>query len=381
MNNGHRVPELEQETQTQPEKSETGCPSIDTRQPDEIAIDGLTGCSSTQVLSGRASTLSNRGHDYHFQVSEIAELGIEQVRAADSPRTAGEDAAHIRALAQTEATFPPILVHRATMRVIDGMHRLRVARIRGVSRIRVCYFDGTDDEAFVVAVKSNIAHGLPLSLRDRKAAALRILRSYPHWSDRSVAIIAGISHKTVGAIRERSTGEVPQSTTRLGQDGRTRQLASENGRLRALELIKTNPNATAEQIARQAEISLTTAKDVRRRLRSGDDPIPAKLRLSRMTPSHLKSKRNSLAASEREQRAFSASTVKNLWSDPSLRFTQAGRTVLRCLDLHLRAESGWDELADKIPEHCITVMEEMAIQCADDWSRFATRIALRTRSQ
>jgi hypothetical protein len=41
-------------------------------------------------------------------------------------------------------------------------------------------------------MKLNAAHGLPLSLADRKAAARRILGSYSDWSDRSIAAIAGI---------------------------------------------------------------------------------------------------------------------------------------------------------------------------------------------
>ncbi len=44
--------------------------------------------------------------------------------------------AHARSLAQTEADLPPIVVHRTTTRVIDGMHRLTAAGLRGEREIR-----------------------------------------------------------------------------------------------------------------------------------------------------------------------------------------------------------------------------------------------------
>jgi hypothetical protein len=61
------------------------------------------------------------------------------------------------------------------MRVIDGMHRLRAAQLRGDHGVEVKFFDGDADEAFIAAVRANITHGLPLTLADRKAAAQRIL--------------------------------------------------------------------------------------------------------------------------------------------------------------------------------------------------------------
>ena len=67
------------------------------------------------------------------------------------------------------------------MRVVDGMHRLQAARLNGAKTIVARFFHGDDEAAFVEAVKSNIAHGLPLSLADRKAASLRIITAHPPW--------------------------------------------------------------------------------------------------------------------------------------------------------------------------------------------------------
>ncbi|MEU4746566.1 ParB/RepB/Spo0J family partition protein, partial [Actinosynnema sp. NPDC023658] len=125
---------------------------------------------------------------------------------ADSPRLDGEDPDHIRLLAGTTAPLPPILVHRSTMRVIDGMHRLRAAMLRGDTEIAVEFFDGTEAEAFARGVRENVTHGLPLSRADREAAAARIITAHREWSDRALAQLTGLSATTVAAVRARSTG-------------------------------------------------------------------------------------------------------------------------------------------------------------------------------
>ena len=201
-------------------------------------------------------------------------LPISSLRAGDSPRLGGEDTQHIRLLAESEAPLPPIVVHRATMRIIDGMHRLRVAHLRGRRTIDVVFFDGTEDEAFVMAVQANMAHGLPLCRADREAAAARLLTRDPRRSDRWIASIAGLSAGTVAAIRRRSGRGGEPDAARIGQDGRVRPLNSAAGRQLARDAILQNPGASLREIATAAGISPTTVRDVRERLRRGEDPVP-----------------------------------------------------------------------------------------------------------
>ena len=140
--------------------------------------------------------------------STIHTVPIESLLPADSPRLEGLNDGHARALAESGTAFEPILVHRDTGRVVDGMHRLRAAMLRGERRIAVLYVDGASADLFIRSVQANINHGLPLTLGDRKAAALRILATHPHWSDRAIAAVTGVSPKTVGAVRgRRSNGE------------------------------------------------------------------------------------------------------------------------------------------------------------------------------
>jgi hypothetical protein len=58
-------------------------------------------------------------------------LVIESLALEMSPRQGGENNEHARALAESEERLPPIVVHGPSMRVIDGIHRVRAAIIRG----------------------------------------------------------------------------------------------------------------------------------------------------------------------------------------------------------------------------------------------------------
>ncbi|MCX4231292.1 MULTISPECIES: helix-turn-helix domain-containing protein [Streptomyces] len=159
------------------------------------------------------------------------------------------------------------------MRVIDGMHRLLAARLRGQQTIEVEFFDGSPEDAFLRAVASNVPHGLPLSLADRRTAAARIIASHPQMSDRAIARAAGLGAKAVAAIRRRSSGGVPQLGARVGRDGKVRPLSSVEGRRRAAELIAERPQASLREVARYAGISPATVSDVRKRLESGQAPV------------------------------------------------------------------------------------------------------------
>lgn len=303
-------------------------------------------------------------------LGEVVAVPIDKLRMADSPRIAGEDVSHAHALAETAASLPPIIVHRATMRVIDGMHRLRAARMKGAATIPARFFDGAADAAFVLGVEANIEHGLPLSLADRKAAARRILETFPYWSDRAVAAKTGLAHKTVGALRRRSTGEIPQSATRVGRDGRARPLDVSEQRRRAVELLRENPDASLHEVARTTGISRSTVQDVRARLRAGESAVaPARA---------LSAHRVAGCGDRQAQVADIAAVIRQLRSDPSLRFTESGRALLRWLDAGVSLGLHSDDLADSMPEHCVVLITQVVQQCVDSWQRLATRLEQRS---
>jgi ParB-like chromosome segregation protein Spo0J len=297
---------------------------------------------------------------------------IDSLMVGVSPRIAGENLEHARALAETDTPLPPILVHRDTMRVIDGMHRLLAARLKGCEKIEVQFFDGDDHDAFVAAVRANIAHGLPLSLADREMAATRIVGSHPHWSDRAIAEATGLSADTVSRIRSDSASQAPQVDARLGRDGRLRPLSSAAGRRIASRIIAERPQASLREIAAESGISPTTVRDVRDRLRRGDNPVPAKEAHAEQknSPMHRNGKTRKRTAADRKSQNKDL-TLKKLQRDPSLRMNEDGRRLLRWLAAHSIHPGDWYDLKDRIPAHCVSLVAELALEYAEEWKEVA----------
>lgn len=135
---------------------------------------------------------------------------MDELLPGDSPRLYGESIAPVQILTDTRDPLPAIVVRRETMRVVDGMHRLRPATARGDREIAVEYFDGRAAEAVFRAVYDNVVHSLPLCV-DRVAAVQRVI-----GSDRADAAVVGRSPPAVGAIRRRTTERNSQSNARIG---------------------------------------------------------------------------------------------------------------------------------------------------------------------
>ncbi|GAA4263740.1 transcriptional regulator protein [Dactylosporangium darangshiense] len=303
-------------------------------------------------------------------------LPVSSLRPADSPRQSGEDAEHIRMLARIDANLPAIIVHRPTMRVVDGMHRLGAARIRGDAMIQVRLFDGTEQEAFVLAVRANIAHGLPLRYDDRTRAAERVIASHPGWSDRAIAAVVGLGARTVGNIRRRLQRErsTEEALVRTGRDGRVRPVNNAEGRLRASELIKRRPEASLREIAREAGVSPSTVRDVRLRIERGDDPLPAARRSRSDGPA---------APSEPDRSAGPdlGAMLQGLQNDPALRFSESGRGLLRWILLRAVRTDEWAEVIDKVPPHTAYIIAELARTCAEEWRQLAEDVERRGAEQ
>ncbi|GLY02196.1 MULTISPECIES: ParB N-terminal domain-containing protein [Actinoplanes] len=308
----------------------------------------------------------------------IIELKISSLSLSGSPRLAGGDAEHLEAMVAAQGELPPIVVHRPTMRVIDGAHRIRAAVRRGATTITGRLFDGTDDEAFVLSVWLNVSHGLPLALADRKRAAERIAVSHPQWSDRRVAAVTGISPGTVADIRRRVNGTSAPESSRIGQDGRVRPLDCSAGRLLAGRLMSENPNLSLRQVARAAAISPETARDVRNRLHSGTELVPTR-RPRDTTPAATGTGRdqhlNLVRSGMRPEPVLDhAVVVSRLMGDPALRYTDTGRNLLRLLTLHTRWAKEWETIVDNVPPHCADVVADLARQFSGLWADFATRV-------
>lgn len=298
---------------------------------------------------------------------------------ADSPRLAGVNNEHAGLLAEMDGPLPPILVDKREKRVIDGMHRVRAAALRGLQKIEARLVDCSADELFLLSVVSNIRHGLPLSLADRKKAALRVIQTWGEWSDRAIAARVGLSHKTVGALR-RKIGEGAQSATRIGRDGRTRPLTTAHGRRTAADLLREHPEESLSKVARLSGISQSTARDVRRRLVNSEDPVPCRPIGAAAIPGPRSancSRPNAKLLAGIDPSNARWRHVQELRSDPSLRATEAGRTFLRAVEPHVRNEVDWDTIADNLPPHWLDTITELARLCAGNWQRLVRQLAAR----
>lgn len=296
---------------------------------------------------------------------------VDSLVAADSPRLDGLNQEHVEVLAQRDVE--PILVHRETRRVVDGMHRLQAARLRGEELVPVRYLDGPASEVFLRSVEANVAHGLPLTLRDRKAAARRILASHPDLSDRAVARVAGLSPKTVGAVRRASSEEVPQSKVRVGADGRSRPLDAARRREAARAFIAERPGATLHQIAAGAGVSVSTACEIRQRVRRDEAEQPSsRPGVTRGLRDRRRAAGAGAPAPGRPARTARAQRIETLAKDPSLRFTESGRALLRWLNEHAPDLEAGRQLMAAVPPHCAAAVADLADSYAREWLRFAS---------
>ena len=212
---------------------------------------------------------SPEGEAVPGEAAKVSMVSLANLRRGPVLRVMGEDHAHARLLACTPVPLPPILVERSTMRVIDGLHRVLAARMRGATTIAAYFFEGTEAEAFLAAVRANIEHGKPLSLADREHAAERLVTLHPDWSDRGIAETCGLSPKTAGRVRARASVEIPHLHTRVGKDGRARPVDPDAGRQRISAALIADPDAPLREIARRTATSVGTVRSVRRRLEEG----------------------------------------------------------------------------------------------------------------
>jgi ParB-like chromosome segregation protein Spo0J len=296
---------------------------------------------------------------------------IDTLRPGDSPRLGGLNEEHVRILAQTEEPLPPILVHRPTMTVVDGLHRLRACRLRGDRFIEARLLDGRPEAVFLAAVKANVAHGMPLTLIERKAAAERILRTHAHWADRLIAASTGLSAATVGALRERVPEQREEPATRIGRDGKARPLDPAEKRRHASEVIRARPGASLREIAQAAGISPATAHDVRKRLEKGQDPVPDGQR------AETEAKKRNGAAVPGTVPLQPRIIMDKLRQDPALRFSDSGRELLRWLSTQVSGAERCGEIADCVPPHAMTMVAELVRSSADCLNSLAAELERR----
>jgi transposase len=255
------------------------------------------------------------------------------------------------------------------MQVLDGLHRVKVARVRGDTKILARLVDGTEPDAFVLAVEANVRHGLPLSLADRKRAAVQIIGTHPQWSDRRVASATGISAGTVADLRRRAGEDGTEA--RIGRDGRVRPADGSERRRLAAELIRNDPGLSLRQVAKQVGISPETVRDVRGRLERGEGPTPDGTRRLAPKPHPLRLSEPDFGRAVDQDRL---ALLERLRADPALRLNEVGRTLLRMLTMHSIDGQEWERILQGVPPHLYGVIAGFARDHARVWAEFADHL-------
>ncbi|MEU7575484.1 ParB/RepB/Spo0J family partition protein [Micromonospora sp. NPDC049240] len=345
--------------------------------------------NSPEVVEEMSGKLTGAGENPGQRTSDGAKEGalrqvvlvrIADLVEADLPRLGGINDAHVGILAEVEAPLPPICVHHGTMRIIDGVHRVRAARLKGRDVIEAWFFHGSLDDAFCLSVRENMAHGLPLTTVDRQAAAARILRTRPELSDRAIALVTGIAARTVAGVRRR-LGDTTAQPVRVGRDGRVRPLNAAEGRRRAAKVVLARPDASLREIARESGVSVGTARDVRSRVRAGESPVPSESRIEHRdagaaSPAVAREPRPVVTGRlpTRTPEMELDMLLDGLRRDPSLRYTDSGRTFLRWLMPQVCMVAQWRDATSSVPPHCNVVVARVARECARVWSDVADQL-------
>jgi len=305
-------------------------------------------------------------------------LSINSLLLDMSARQGGENPEHTRVLAESEEQLPPIIVHGPSMRVIDGIHRVRAAIMRGEKKISGKVYHGTGDDAFVLAVRINTVHGLPLTRSDRTVATVRIIQSHPHWSDRMIATAVGLSAGTVAKVR-RSTAQNMQST-RLGKDGRMRPVNYAASREKVAALLADNPTSPIRTIAQQAGVSPSTVHQVRQRLRASQHPAPGHDTVAQLaeTPQRIDAYPSHDTAYDRAStaRVDISAILDDLKKDPSLA-EEISQSLVGCLARYRIEIPKIIKIIQRVPPRRAGTVAQIAREYARVWTRIATHLEQR----
>jgi ParB-like chromosome segregation protein Spo0J len=220
---------------------------------------------------GRPSSSNGDSRDEFTRNAHASKVRLDMLRPGPRLRMGDVNHDHVEALAISRETWPPIVVRRSDHSIVDGFYRYLAARRIGCVEIDCVFFDGDDEALLLEALRRNLLHGQPLSLRERASAARRLLRLRPDWSDRRLAEACGLAPNTVSRIR----GDQADPTTaalrsnRRGRDGKQYPSDPRAARERILAELHAHPDASLRAIARLTGSSPNTVRLVKHQLQEG----------------------------------------------------------------------------------------------------------------
>jgi hypothetical protein len=128
------------------------------------------------------------------------------------------------------ASFPPIITYfdGGAYYVADGFHRVAAARQANLEKILAEVREGGARDAVLAAAGANATHGVRRSNADKRHAIERLLADpeWCRWSDREIARVCHVDHKSVARVRREVTGELSseRSVTYRDRHGNVAQM-------------------------------------------------------------------------------------------------------------------------------------------------------------
>jgi site-specific DNA-methyltransferase (adenine-specific) len=176
------------------------------------------------------------------------------------PDLLGDDFLTLKTSIAESGVLIPLVYDAETNELVDGHQRARaVAELRAEGTVvaepmkQLRHF-GSDEERIAFVVTSNVQRR-KLSTAQRRDLIAEALRRLPSLSDRRLALMAGVDHKTVGVVRGEleGRGEIPHVEARADTLGR--QQPARGPRPAATVFVQS------ERDARRAGAALTVLGD------------------------------------------------------------------------------------------------------------------------
>ena len=307
---------------------------------------------------------------------EVVEIPIDELNLGPSMRDRGIDPAHVATLAEVPASWPPILVNRSDGSIVDGQHRVLAAKQLGLRRVLGVWFDGTPEEGYLEFVRRNVAHGLPLTLVERRRAARRILGSRPEFSDRGIGALCGLSPRTVARLREEAGTDAARTNGahhpkgRVGRDGRVRPIDPAAVRKQIAEEIVRQPDASLRKIASAVGASPETVRSVRNEMRTVTCSTPGD---AHAAGESLATVRAILAGSRK------APIVDACRDDRAFTDREDGQRFVDWLNSTSVEPGDLWRYVESVPLSRVYVIADEARRRAEFWTRFAMAVEGRVR--
>ena len=295
---------------------------------------------------------------------------VARLRPGSSPRRTGISPDHVESLMTSVDQWPPLLVQRDDLVVIDGHHRLAAASALGLTALPVEWFDGSATDACIEAIRRNVDHGLPLTLQERRAAATRVARDRPEWSDSLIGDVCGLSPKTIARLRMSTAAlPVPPSGQRLGRDGRCRPTDPRSRRTLIEQALAGQPGASLRQIASQLGVSHETVRTVRRELMGPDRQRP---------PNEDDASRSAWPSFVAGNEGVDEHKAVTFGEDTACQSTDEGKVFASWFDAH-NFDGDVSRLAAAVPLSRLYQVIDECRHRAECWSQLAAALHARLR--